>query len=297
MQSNQHETKDLKTKNGYFKAKVLDLLVAGHTQASTTKILKRPKQNINRIVRELEKKGIIESYTRYPKLYRLKLKVTNPLRGGDKVTNPLTRNMSLWIPHKFGASFTINKGKLNFNFDSRGKKIIKRTDHTAIFTSRNTLIIWLKEVYLGQNPYEIIDNAKVAFEKIALLYELKYNIQTSLIRIYDGVEWTSTSEEVSTTMANNLDIQRYEQKEVGDIIIKNGDSTHSEIELNQAPQKPPDKPTRQAKALHQIEKHLETLEFLTEKAPSLLKQQTEAIDKLADATIVLNQKIIEIKKD
>jgi hypothetical protein len=280
-------------KDDDFTARVFDLLLSGETQSSTAKKLKKPKQNVNRIVRKLEKQKMIEAYTRYPKLYRLGSKVINVLKGVDKVINPIKfkPQMPLWTPHKFGASFLITEGQLNFIFDSRGKKFIKKSDHTAIFTSRNTLIIWLKELYLGTEPEQILQNGKIALERIASYYARKYNLKTTLNKIYDGIEWACSNEEASDDMANKLKIKRKQQKEIGQAIFKNGDTTHDNMEINVAPNEPQNMPTRHATALHLSAKNLETLKYLLESSPELLKLHTNAIVEISKTMTVLDQKI------
>jgi len=264
--------------------RVLALLLEGKRQAHIAKMLKKSRARISQIVGELEKKGIIEAYTKYPKFYRLKGDVKPPLRGVEVVKPKL--QTPLFTPHKYGAVFAITEGRANLNYDARGKAHDRRPTHTAQFTSRSKLIIWLKEMYLGENPYEILHNAKRIFLQLAAHYEAKYAIKTALLRIYDGIEWACTDEEASEDTADKLQIPKNTQKPIAEAIWKNGDKSHpNQIEINIENGKPQDMPTRHAKALYLNAHNLENLEFLHNEAPALLKQITESMKATSEAVV------------
>ncbi len=235
--------------------KITRLLGAGVPLQKIAKITGKSYRSIWKQAQKYEREGIIERVCKYPALYRFKKDFTPTLKLGRDFT-------PLLLPHKFGASFVLI-GRPILPYNKLGKASIKESSHSVQF-GRSKAQIWLKS-FRGVATEEIVKQGKQDILALAMFYSQKYRVKLSAPRFFPDIEWVLTDKKTGKKVADKCEIVK--QKEIADAMFKFGDSTHPDLlEINQAPKKPPEKPTEHAK----------TMEFLLTKAPHMLKELTNS---------------------
>lgn len=228
------------------KGKITRLLGNGLTLQKIAKITGKSYRSIWKQAQKYEREGIIERVCKYPALYRFKKHFTHSFKLGGVFT-------PLLLPHKFGASFVL-VGRPILPYNKLGKATIKESSHSIQF-GRSKAQIWLKS-FRGVATEDIVKQGKQDLLDLAMFYSQKYGVKLSAPRFFPGIEWVVTDKKTGKKVADKCEIIK--QKEIADAMFKFGDSTHPDLlEINQAPKKPPEKPTEHAK----------TMEYLLTKAP------------------------------
>lgn len=182
-------------------------------------------------------------------------------------------NLPLLSPHRYGGSFFVLGRLPALKTDKTGRYWAKPSTHT-LQLGRSKAIIWLK-VFRGTTTTEQEDNAFTDLLAWAGHYAQEFGIRLTLDRVFNGVEWVA-NEELSAKASQMLGMKKYEQREIADITLKNGDKSHDGLEFNQAPGHPAHIPTQ----------HAHTLEYLLIQGPRLLERivkAAEALDRRIEA--------------
>lgn len=199
---------------------------------------------ISKLAKKYVRDGKLIQVSRYPALFAKKRDfATHIYPVGDFATEPPQTKTALIIPHKIGISFLMYGNPAIPS--NRGHKVIKESDHTAIFR-RYKAVIWLKNTH-GSKVKEILDNARVMAVSLANMYCKKYGIELHFEKVYSGIEWVIPDKERSEMVAKSAGIKEFQRRKVGRAIHKFKDASHDNFEIECAPNEPQEAPTDHAK--------------------------------------------------
>ena len=175
-----------------------------------------------------------------------KRSVTTPLKPLATVTTPPTM-----LPHKFGAIFA-QIGKPKLTYDAWGKAKEETPLYTAQFGKYKTQI-WLHGGFAGATPDEIIASGRIKLRAIAQSLSEKHRITLTLLRFYSDIEWVDISKERSKATAKAASMRKKQRVEIaGAIHVLDGSSHNDLLEIDKAPNKPPEMPTEHARIRHAL---------------------------------------------